>query len=85
MDLTEDDLSTRQLVSAAGGHWIAVLRRRRPVAATSEDDRGGGRGDAKKGGTITIAQTSQPDYLDPALQLHGERLGAAWLVYTAAA
>ena len=42
------------------------------VAACGDDDDddgsgGGGGGEAKQGGSITIAQTSQPDYLDPAL------------------
>ena len=37
----------------------------------------GGGGAGKSGGSITISQTSQPDYLDPALTLHGQRLGAA--------
>jgi peptide/nickel transport system substrate-binding protein len=32
-----------------------------------DDSGGGGGGAAKEGGSITISQTSQPDYLDPAL------------------
>ena len=32
-----------------------------------DDDGGGGGGGAKEGGSITIAETSQPDYMDPAL------------------
>jgi len=32
-----------------------------------DDSGGGGGGSAKAGGSITISQTSQPDYLDPAL------------------
>ena len=54
------------------------------VAACGDDDDddgggggGGGSGEAKSGGSITISQTSQPDFLDPALTLHGERHRAA--------
>jgi len=38
-------------------------------ACGGDDDSGGssGGGAAKEGGSITISQTSQPDYLDPAL------------------
>jgi len=32
-----------------------------------DDDGGGGGGGAKEGGSITMAETSQPDYMDPAL------------------
>ena len=41
------------------------------VAACGDDDdnggTGGGGGGGKEGGSVTISQTSQPDYLDPAL------------------
>jgi len=40
------------------------------IAACGDDDDdggGGGGGGAKEGGSITIAETSQPDYMDPAL------------------
>ena len=52
------------------------------IAACGDDDDdggggGGGGGEAKKGGSITISQTSQPDYMDPALTLHGQRHRAA--------
>jgi peptide/nickel transport system substrate-binding protein len=46
----------------------------------SDDDEGGGA--AKKGGEITIAQTSQPDYLDPALSYTVNGWEPMWLVYT---
>ena len=45
-----------------------------------DDDDGGGEVAAvrpRRGGEITIAQTSQPDYLDPALTYTVQRLGAA--------
>jgi len=51
------------------------------VAACGSDDEGGG-GAASKGGEITIAQTSQPDYLDPALSYTVNGWEPMWLVYT---
>ena len=59
------------------------------VAACGGDDGGdggggggGGSGEAKQGGSITIAQTSQPDYLDPALSYTVNGWEPMWLVYT---
>jgi peptide/nickel transport system substrate-binding protein len=46
------------------------------------DDGGGGGGAVKQGGSITIAQTSQPDYLDPALSYTVNGWEPQWLVYT---
>ena len=43
---------------------------------------GGGGGEAKQGGSVTIAQTSQPDYLDPALSYTVNGWEPMWLVYT---
>jgi peptide/nickel transport system substrate-binding protein len=43
---------------------------------------GGGGGAAKQGGSITISQTSQPDYLDPALGYTTNSWEAMWLAYT---
>ena len=37
---------------------------------------------AKTGGSITISQTSQPDYLDPALTYTVNGIEPLWLVYT---
>jgi peptide/nickel transport system substrate-binding protein len=49
----------------------------------NDDDGGGGdAGGASKGGSITISQTSQPDYLDPALMYTVNAIEPAWLVYT---
>jgi peptide/nickel transport system substrate-binding protein len=45
-------------------------------------DGGGGGGEARQGGSITIAQTSQPDYLDPALSYTVNGWEPQWLVYT---
>jgi peptide/nickel transport system substrate-binding protein len=57
------------------------------IAACGDDDDdggdgGGGGGEAKQGGSITIAQTSQPDYLDPALSYTVNGWEPMWLVYT---
>ena len=47
------------------------------AACGSEDDDDGGSTATAEGGEITISQTSQPDYLDPALVLHRQRDRAA--------
>jgi peptide/nickel transport system substrate-binding protein len=58
------------------------------IAACGDDDdggggsSGGGDGEAKKGGSITISQTSQPDYMDPALTYTVNGIEPLWLVYT---
>src|ERR687898_3642572 len=57
------------------------------IAACGDDDDdggggGGGGGEAKKGGSITISQTSQLDYLDPALTYTVNGIEPLWLVYT---
>jgi peptide/nickel transport system substrate-binding protein len=57
------------------------------IAACGDDDDGGGGGgggggEAQEGGSITISQTSQPDYLDPALMYTVNAIEPSWLVYT---
>jgi peptide/nickel transport system substrate-binding protein len=58
------------------------------IAACGGDDDsgggggGGGGGEAKEGGSITISQTSQPDFLDPALSYTVNGWEPMWLVYT---
>ncbi|MEA2331431.1 MAG: peptide/nickel transport system substrate-binding protein [Thermoleophilaceae bacterium] len=47
-----------------------------------DDGDGGGGGAAKSGGSITIAETSQPDFLDPALGYTVNAIEPMWLVYT---
>src|SRR5918999_4766331 len=48
-----------------------------------DDDGGGGSGEGgKKGGSITIGQTSQPDFLDPASAYTVNAWEPLWLVYT---
>jgi peptide/nickel transport system substrate-binding protein len=51
-----------------------------------DDDGGGGGGDGGEagstGGAITIAETSQPDFLDPALSYTVNGIEPLWLVYT---
>ncbi|MEX2196418.1 MAG: ABC transporter substrate-binding protein [Thermoleophilaceae bacterium] len=49
-----------------------------------DDDEGGQEGvsgEAKQGGSITISQTSQPDFLDPALSYTVNGWEPMWLVY----
>jgi peptide/nickel transport system substrate-binding protein len=48
----------------------------------SDSGSGGGSGEAKNGGSITISQTSQPDFLDPALTYTVNGIEPGWLVYT---
>jgi peptide/nickel transport system substrate-binding protein len=57
------------------------------VACGDDDDDdggggGGGGGEAQTGGSITISQTSQPDFLDPALSYTLNGIEPLWLVYT---
>jgi peptide/nickel transport system substrate-binding protein len=55
------------------------------AACGDDDDEGGGGGGGeggKQGGSITMAQTSQPDYLDPALSYTVNGWEPMWLVYT---
>ena len=47
-----------------------------------DEDDGEGGGGGKPGGSITISQTSQPDYLDPALAYTQNAIEVLWLVYT---
>ncbi len=52
------------------------------MACGDDDDDSGGGGEAKTGGSITISQTSQPDFLDPALSYTVNGWEPQWLVYT---
>jgi peptide/nickel transport system substrate-binding protein len=52
------------------------------AACGSDDDSNGGGGAAADGGSVTIAQTSQPDALDPALSYTQNAWEALCLVYT---
>ena len=47
-----------------------------------DDETAGGGGGGAEGGSITITQTSQPDYLDPALSYTVNGWEPMWLVYT---
>jgi peptide/nickel transport system substrate-binding protein len=51
------------------------------VSACGGDDDGGA-GSGREGGSITVAQTSQPDALDPALAYDVTSWEPVWLVYT---
>ncbi len=48
----------------------------------SDDEESSDSGAAASGGEITISQTSQPDYLDPALTYTVNGVEPGWLVYT---
>ena len=63
---------------------IAALSMFAVAACGSDDDEGGGGGGdgGGRGGSITISQTSQPDYLDPALGYTVNAWEPMWLVYT---
>jgi peptide/nickel transport system substrate-binding protein len=52
------------------------------IAACGSDDEESGGGGGAEGGEITIAQTSQPDYLDPALGYTVNAIEPMWVVYT---
>lgn len=58
---------------------ICALTLAASVAAGCGSDGGGA---AQEGGEITIAQTSQPDFLDPALSYTVNGWEAMWIVYT---
>jgi peptide/nickel transport system substrate-binding protein len=63
------------------GALVLVLSAGTLVACGDDDDDDGG-GAAAEGGEITITQTSQPDYLDPALSYTVNGIEPLWLVYT---
>jgi peptide/nickel transport system substrate-binding protein len=52
------------------------------AACGDDDDDGGEEAAATEGGEITISQTSQPDYLDPALSYTVNGWEPMWVVYT---
>jgi peptide/nickel transport system substrate-binding protein len=51
------------------------------LLACGGDDDDGGAGGGKTGGSLTIAETSNPDFLDPALAYTFEAAVAHWLIY----
>jgi peptide/nickel transport system substrate-binding protein len=64
---------------------VAALAMTVVAACGSDDDDGGGGGgggSGREGGSITISQTSQPDFLDPALSYTVNGWEPMWLVYT---
>jgi peptide/nickel transport system substrate-binding protein len=63
------------------GALVLALSAGTLVACGDDDDDDGG-GAAAEGGEITITQTSQPDYLDPALSYTVNGIEPLWLVYT---
>jgi peptide/nickel transport system substrate-binding protein len=69
----------RKLGRFAAVTALATLPALGVAACGSDDDEGGG---GRQGGSITIAQTAQPDFLDPALAYTVNSWEALWLVYT---
>lgn len=66
---------------------VALLAATALAACGSDDDDngdggGGAAGGGKTGGSITISQTSQPDFLDPALSYTVNGWEPMWLVYS---
>jgi peptide/nickel transport system substrate-binding protein len=65
---------------------VAALAVSAFAACGSDDDDGGGGDSGSSGGTqggsITISETSQPDFLDPALSYTVNGIEPLWLVYT---
>ena len=59
-----------------------VLAASATLAACGGDDDDDGGTAAAEGGEVTISQTSQPDYLDPALSYTVNGIEPLWLVYT---
>ena len=76
-------LGRRALVLLLAALSMSVI-----AACGGDDDDGGGDGggasggEAKNGGSITISQTSQPDFMDPALTYTVNGIEPLWLVYT---
>ena len=70
----EPRLAIRMGVAALGA--VAALT----VAACGDSDDDGSA--TAEGGEVTIAQTSQPDFLDPALTYTANGIEPLWLVYT---
>ena len=73
-----------RLLALAGVAALATMG----LAACGDDEESGGdsttsdSGALAEGGEITISQTSQPDYLDPALSYTVNGIEPLWLVYT---
>jgi peptide/nickel transport system substrate-binding protein len=63
---------------------LSVVLSALAIAACGGDDESadGGGGAGKTGGSITISQTSQPDFLDPAMAYTQNAIEVLWLVYT---
>jgi peptide/nickel transport system substrate-binding protein len=69
-------------LTVSPGRLIALLTTACAIFAVAGCGGGQGAGeDAKQGGSITIAETSNPDYLDPALAYTVEAASAHWLIY----
>jgi peptide/nickel transport system substrate-binding protein len=67
---------------ATGAAALAAAALAIGACAGDDDDDGGSGGETRTGGSITLSQTSQPDFLDPALGYTVNAIEAFWLVYT---
>jgi peptide/nickel transport system substrate-binding protein len=61
---------------------LAVAAAAFAIAACGDDDDGSDTGSGTEGGSMTLAQTSQPDFLDPALSYTVNGWEPMWIVYT---
>ena len=77
------------MVDRSARSWMLAMLAALPLAFAGcgdDDDDGGSDGGASRdGGSITISQSTQPDFLDPALSYRLDGWEPMWLVYTAPA
>ena len=76
--IVQGSIDPRALLAAL----IVVVSSLALAACGSNDGGSEGGGETIEGGEITISQTSQPDYLDPALSYTVNGWEPMWLVYT---
>jgi len=72
----------RKLFWAVTASLLATVALGVSACGDDDDEGDGGGGAGTTGGSITIAQTSQPDFLDPALSYTVNGWEPMWLVYT---
>jgi peptide/nickel transport system substrate-binding protein len=69
----------RRLAIRVGAAALGAVAALTIAACGDSDDEGSA---TAEGGEVTIAQTSQPDFLDPALTYTANGIEPLWLVYT---
>ncbi|MEA2363975.1 MAG: peptide/nickel transport system substrate-binding protein [Thermoleophilaceae bacterium] len=75
-------LGRRALVLLLAGLSMSVIAACGGGDDSGDSGTGGSGGEAKNGGSITMSQTSQPDFMDPALTYTVNGIEPLWLVYT---